>query len=87
MAAFQPNQTISTDQPSVVVDAGLQPGRYRFRLVVIDAAGNKSLPSEQIITILEPRSLVPVAAPQPPAPTPSQPAQDRSPPWWLRWRR
>jgi hypothetical protein len=87
MAAFQPNQTISTDQPSVVVDANLLPGRYRFRLVVIDAAGNTSLPSEQIITILEPRPLVPVAAPQPPAPPLSQPAQDRSPPWWLRWRR
>jgi hypothetical protein len=108
MAAFQPHQTISTDQPSVVVDAGLQPGRYRFRLVVIDAAGNTSLPSEQIITILEPRSLVgprtpvgpltaapvlgdaaAVAAPQQPPPLqpPSQPAQDRSPPWWLRWRR
>ena len=106
MAAFKPNQPISTDQPSVVVDAGLQPGRYRFRLVVIDTAGNTSLPSEQIITILEPRPLVgprtpvgplaattvlgdaaAVATPQPPAPPPSQPAQDRSPPWWLRWRR
>jgi hypothetical protein len=108
MAAFKPNQPISTDRPFVVVDAGLQPGRYRFRLVVIDTAGNASLPSEQIITILEPRSLVgprtpvgplaaapvlgdaaAVAAPQPPPPLqpPSQPAQDRSPPWWLRWRR
>jgi len=86
MAAFQPNETISTDRPSVVVDAGLQPGRYRFRLVVIDAAGNASLPSEQIITILAPRALGPVAAP-PPLPPPSKPAQDRSPPWWLRWRR
>jgi hypothetical protein len=106
MAAFKPNQPISTDRPSVVVDAGLQPGSYRFRLVVIDTAGNTSLPSEQIITILGPRPLVgprtpvgplaaapvprdaaAVAAPQPPAPPPSQPAQDRSPPWWLRWRR
>ena len=86
MAAFKPNQPISTDQPAVVVDAGLQPGRYRFRLVVIDTAGNASLPSEQIITIHEPRPLVPMAAP-PPLPPPTQPAQDRSPPWWLRWRR
>ena len=84
MAAFKPNQPISTERPAVVVDAGLQPGRYRFRLVVIDTAGNVSLPSEQIITIREPRALVPVAAPPPP---PSQPAQDQSPPWWLRWRR
>jgi hypothetical protein len=87
MAAFKPNQPISTDQPAVVVDAGLQPGRYRFRLVVIDAAGNASLPSEQIITILEPRPQGPVAVPPPPLQPPSQPAQDRSPPWWLRWRR
>jgi hypothetical protein len=86
MAAFKPNQPISTDRPSVVVDAGLQPGRYRFRLVVIDTAGNASLPSEQIITILEARTLGPVAVP-PPLPPPSQPAQDQSPPWWLRWRR
>jgi hypothetical protein len=102
MAAFEPNRPISTDRPSVVVDAGLQPGRYRFRLVVIDAAGNASLPSEQIITILEPRSLVgprgtvgPLGPAPPPRdvpavaapPPPSQPPEDRSPPWWLRWRR
>jgi hypothetical protein len=101
MAAFKPNQPISTDRPSVVVDAGLQPGRYLFRLVVIDAAGNASLPSEQIITILEPRRSLgpggpveplaeaPVlrdAQPEVAPPPPSQPAQDRNPPWWLRWR-
>jgi len=102
MAAFEPNRPISTDRPSVVVDAGLQPGRYRFRLVVIDEAGNESLPSDQIITILEarspvgPRGLVgPLGAARvlrdAPAvaapPPPSQPPADRRPPWWLRWRR
>lgn len=76
MAVFEPNQPITTDEPVVVVDAILKPGRYRFRLVVINSAGQESLPSEQILTILEPQT-------QPPR----QPLEIRSPPWWFRWRR
>lgn len=76
MTVFEPNQPITTDEPLVVVDAGLRPGRYRFRLMVINSDGIESLPSEQIITILEPQN-----------PPPRQPLVIRSPPWWLRWRR
>jgi hypothetical protein len=76
MAVFEPNQPITTDQPFVVVDAGLQPGRYRLRLVVVNSGGQESLPSEQFITVLEPQN-----------PQPRQPREIQSPPWWLRWRR
>ena len=55
MVMFHPNRPITTTRSEVEVDAGLRPGHYRFRLVVIDDEGNKSLPSEQIITIRDQR--------------------------------
>jgi len=51
MPPFLPGQPIPTATPEVVVDAGLKPGRYRFRLVVTNAAGVPSLPSDWIVTI------------------------------------
>ena len=41
---FLPDQT-------VVVDKGLAPGQYRFRLVVVNAAGASSKPVEVIVTV------------------------------------
>jgi hypothetical protein len=76
MAVFEPNQPITTEQPVLVVDASLQPGRYRLRLVVINSDGQESLPSEQIITIREPQN-----------PPPRQPLGVQNSPWWFRWRR
>lgn len=55
MPTFEPQKPIVTQQPIVVVDAGLAPGRYRFQLVVQDNAGNRSLPTEQIVVINPPR--------------------------------
>lgn len=66
MPAFIPNRVISTRSPQVVVDRGLQPGRYRFRLVVRNAAGVPSQPSDWIVTIARP------AAPQPAGPRPAE---------------
>jgi hypothetical protein len=57
MARFVLNQTIETAEPTIVVDAGLPPGRHRFQLVVIDDAGHRSRPVEAIVEIQ--REIVP----------------------------
>ena len=45
MAKFVRGKPVETDAPTVVVDAGLPPGRHRFQLVVVDDAGNRSAPA------------------------------------------
>jgi hypothetical protein len=51
MPRFLPNQTIETSVPVVTVEAGLRPGRHRFRLVVVDESGNRSEPDEVVVTV------------------------------------
>lgn len=48
---FEPNKPFESTKPTVVVDGGLPPGRYTFRLVVFNAAGRASQPTEVVITI------------------------------------
>ena len=52
MAVFTPGKTISTRRPVITVDAGLKPGRYYFRLVVIDEQGNRSKMDQALVTIV-----------------------------------
>jgi hypothetical protein len=52
MPRFDPQTPVVTDVPIIVVDAGLPPGRYRFRLVAVDEAGNQSAPDEREVIIL-----------------------------------
>lgn len=53
MAQFRLNQPIETREATVVVDAGLAPGTYRFQLVVVDGAGNESRPTVAVLVISE----------------------------------
>lgn len=62
MAVFVVGEPVRTDQPFVVVDAGLRPGRYRFALEVFDSAGNRSRPAELIVSVVAP---APPPTPQP----------------------
>jgi hypothetical protein len=48
---FTPNKPFESPKPAVVVDAGLAPGQYRFRLVVVNDAGVSSKPVEVIVTV------------------------------------
>ena len=48
---FTPNKPFESPKPTVVVDKGLAPGQYRFRLVVVNAAGVSSKPVEVIVTV------------------------------------
>ena len=51
MPRFQPKKPIVTDRPLITVDAGLPPGKYRFRLVVEDRQGRQSAPEEAVVEI------------------------------------
>ena len=51
MAQFVPGTPVVTREPVVTVDAGLRPGRHRFRLVVVDNDGQESAPDERIVTV------------------------------------
>jgi hypothetical protein len=51
MVAFRRGVTITTDTPTVVVDPGLPVGVHRFELVVTDAAGNVSRPTQIAVSI------------------------------------
>lgn len=67
MVVFSPGQPIRTSTARVVVDPVLKPGRYLFRLVVSNAAGDRSQASEWIVTVREPPAPPSRSAP-PPAP-------------------
>jgi len=41
---FQPGVPFESEKPSVVVDAGLAPGTYRFQLVVLNQRNQRSAP-------------------------------------------
>jgi hypothetical protein len=51
---FELNRSVETTDPRVVVDAGLRPGRYRLQLVVVGTSGQRSAPTEVIVTIEPP---------------------------------
>lgn len=57
MADFAINTDVVTDTPTVEVTVGrekpMRIGRQRFRLVVVDDAGNKSAPDEMTMIIAD----------------------------------
>jgi hypothetical protein len=57
MANFVINTDIATDTPTIEVtvstDSPLPLGRQRFRLVVVDDSGNKSIPDEIIVIVAD----------------------------------
>jgi hypothetical protein len=57
MAEFVINQDVETDVPTVEVTIGpnnpLRLGRQRFRLIVVDDAGNRSAPDEVEIIVAD----------------------------------
>jgi len=53
VTAFVQGKPVVTKVPTVVVDAGIKPGKHRFTLVVSDAAGNESKPDELVVVIRE----------------------------------
>ena len=54
MAVFKPDQPIETEKPVVEVENKLEPGTYRFELIVIDDEGNKSAPALALVNVIKP---------------------------------
>lgn len=48
---FERDRTVETREPKVEVDPGLEPGKYRFQLVVEDRDGQRSQPADCTVTI------------------------------------
>jgi hypothetical protein len=61
MAKLSPGVPVTQTSPELLVENSLDPGRYRFRLVVIDD-GEASDPAELIVTVQSP---APAPAPSP----------------------
>ena len=51
MARFEINQPLVTQEPRILVDAGLRAGLHRFRLVVTDDQGLSSQPDEVVVQV------------------------------------
>jgi hypothetical protein len=49
---FEPNRSVETRRPTVVVDAGLPRGRHRFRLEVVNARDQRSQTVEVVVTVM-----------------------------------
>ncbi len=52
MATFETGRPIVTKEPTITIDNKLEPGTYRFQLVVTRADGTESQPIIQEITIM-----------------------------------
>jgi hypothetical protein len=49
---LEPNRPFVAPQPVLSVDAGLPPGRYRFRLEVVGTSGLRSAPAEVVVAVV-----------------------------------
>jgi hypothetical protein len=56
VTAFAVGRPVATEAPRIAVDAGLEPGRHRFSLVVVAAAGVPQPPGGSVprVTPAEP---------------------------------
>lgn len=59
MVMLAPNVPHSGADPRIVVENKLEPGKYRFRLVVLDEAKNASLPADIVVEV-RPRAFRPI---------------------------
>jgi hypothetical protein len=60
VATLKPGQSLVSDLPELVVDAGLPVGTYRFRLVVEDETRNQSEPVEVDVVVFQPTVAAPL---------------------------
>lgn len=52
MTQFVVGRPVTTETPTIAVDAGLALGSHRFRLQVVDSAGNVSKADEAVVQVL-----------------------------------
>ena len=51
MPVLTPGKPMTLREPQLLVENKLRPGRYRFRLVVVDDGGLESDPAEMIVSV------------------------------------
>lgn len=51
MPTLTPGKPITVREPQLLIENKLRPGRYRFRLVVLDDSGLESDPAEMIVSV------------------------------------
>ena len=68
---FEPGVPFRSRNPTVVVDPGLELGRHRFELVVVNARGERSQPTVVTVTVIERTRIpsIPIPLPRPTPPT------------------
>lgn len=59
MAVLVPGQVFRSRDPKLPVENALEPGSYRFRLVVVDDEQNRSLPTDLVVQVV--RTVQPVS--------------------------
>jgi hypothetical protein len=59
MALFMSGNTVSSADPTIVVENLLQAGNWTFRLVCVDDAGNESEPADLTVIVREPTRINP----------------------------
>ncbi|SFI42660.1 hypothetical protein [Albimonas pacifica] len=53
MAELVPGKTLAQKSPDLLVENRLKVGRWRFRLTVVDGAGNESRPAELVVQVAD----------------------------------
>ena len=54
MPVLEPRETYLSDEPMLLVENKLEPGKHLFELVCVDDTGNASKPAQIIVTVVEP---------------------------------
>jgi len=68
MVTLSPGKTFSTDQPRLLIENALDPGRHLFRLTVVDDSGNESLPVDLVVSVAKDVVVSPPVTPTPTVP-------------------
>lgn len=53
MAELVPGKPLAQKSPDLLVENRLKVGRWRFRLTVVDGAGNESRPAELVVQVAD----------------------------------
>lgn len=60
MAVLKPGVPVTQNDPHLLVENKLSPGRYRFQLVAVDSSGLESAPAEIVVSVSAPVVVDPV---------------------------
>jgi hypothetical protein len=64
MPEFSFGKTVRSEEPVVRVDNLLEPGLYRFQLIVVDDENNESAPAELVVQVFEGKTPPPPPVPR-----------------------